>query len=185
MRRYWAVPELREFRLLYPHTTMRELMARFKRTRSALKNLAVKLGLRKTKEHVREHCRLNPGHPAWGWNRGKHYQAGGRAKETQFKPGQRGPRQRPVGAERVSRDGVEIKVAEPGVWMPKPRFVWEQHFGQIPAGAIVRLKDGNPQNCAPENLLLVTRSEHVRLNWKPRRAAAKPVGWTGPVRVAA
>lgn len=178
MRRFWTVPQLREFTALYPTTTMRELMARSGRSRSAIKNLAQKLGLRKTAEHLREHCRLRPWHPACGWNKGMHYSPKG-AEATRFKKGQRGPRQRPVGSERITRDGVQVKVAEPDVWMPKGRAVWERAFGPIPAGAVVRLVDGNQHNCAPENLRLLTRGEHIRLNYRPKRK--KVVAWLAPV----
>lgn len=187
-RRYWTVPELREFARLYPTTTAADLAARFGRTRSALKNLAVKLGLHKTPAFMREHCRLRPGHPACGWNRGLRYKPGGRASETQFKKGHRGHRTRPVGTERIERDAVMVKIAEPNVWKEKKRIVWEQHFGPIPKGALVRLKDGDRLNCALENLQLVTRAENIRLNWKPKgtgKAAAKRRRWTEPLRMAA
>jgi hypothetical protein len=51
-------------------------------------------------------------------------------------------------------------VAEPGKWISKPRAVWLKHFGEIPAGAVVRCMDGNPENCRLQNLRLSTRAEH-------------------------
>jgi len=36
----------------------------------------------------------------------------------------------------------------------------------------VRLKDGNKLNCAPENLMLIRRADHIRLNYRPRRSEA-------------
>lgn len=182
-RRFWTVTELRAFAGLYPIMTNGALAARFGRSYSAIKNLGQTLDLHKTKGHLLRHSRLRPGHPAWCWNKGKRHAPEG-SRATQFKKGQRSQRQRPVGAERVGCDGFEIKVAEPNVWMPKGRAVWTQHFGQIPAGMIVRFNDGNQLNCAPENLRLVTRAEHIRLNWKPRGAARRepsPPTWTAPV----
>jgi hypothetical protein len=183
-RRYWRTGEVREFRLLYPNMTNAALSAQFGRSWSAIKNMATKLALRKSAAFVAAHCRWTCGLAPW--NKGKRgWQAGGRAHQTKFKKGQRGARQRPVGSERLERDSVMVKVAEPSVWKPKARVVWEQHFGPIPRGAIIRMRDGNPENCAPRNLRLITRGEHVRLNWKPRGPARKPLTWTAPLRMAA
>ena len=185
MRRYWTVPQLREFAQIYPTTAMLKLMARYGRSRSAIKNLAVKLGLRKTDEHIREYCRLRLGHPACGWNRGLRFTPEG-SKATQFKKGQRGPRQRPVGAERITCDGVEVKVAEPNVWEPKARVVWKSHFGEIPQGFICRPKE--KRNFSPENLMLISRQENASLNAslrKPRRPKLVSPSWAHPVLNAA
>ena len=183
-RRYWTTAEIREFRAIYSHMTNAALGARFGRSWSAIKNMATELGLRKSAAFVAAHCRWTCGLAPW--NKGKKgWQAGGRAHLTKFKKGQRGPRQRPVGSERRERDGVMVKVAEPNVWMPKARVVWERHFGPIPDGALVRMRDGNPENCAPKNLRLTTRGEHVLLNWKPRGPVRRPLTWTAPLRMAA
>lgn len=179
VRRYWTTVELRHFRELYPYACMRELCQEFRRSRSAIKMMAVKLGLKKSPLYARV-C-FPEGHRPWNAGR-KGWQAGGRARLTQFKKGHRGARQRPVGSERETRDGIEIKVAEPNVWIAKARFVWEQAFGPIPKGYLVRLR--NPGLPVVENLMLVTRQEHVRLNWKPR--GPKPLApWLRQLVVAA
>lgn len=183
-RCYWTTVEVREFRQLYQSTTNADLGAQLGRSWSAIKNMAHKLGLRKSAAFVQDHCRWTVGIAPW--NKGKKgWQAGGKAHLTKFKKGHRGARQRPVGAERMERDAIMVKVAEPGVWKPKARVVWEQNYGPIPAGAIVRLRDGNQENCAPANLQLVTRGEHVVLNWKPRGPARRPTTWTAPLRMVA
>lgn len=178
MRRYWTTREVRELGALYPITSNRELGSRLGRAPKAVALMALKLGLRKSPQFMAQHCRFQKGRATW--NAGKPWSPDG-SRATQFKKGHRGARQKPVGAERHDRDGIMIKVAEPGVWMPKPRLVWEQHFGPIPAGALVRLKDGNPDNCAQKNLQLVTRAELIRLNWKPRGPARRPTCWTAPL----
>lgn len=43
-------------------------------------------------------------------------------------------------------------------------FVWNKHFGDIPEGMMVRHKDRNSLNCAPDNLELVTRAQNALLN---------------------
>lgn len=181
MRRFWTAPQVREFTLMYPTSTPQALMAHFGRSRSALKNLATKLGLRKTPEHLKAHCRLREGHPACGWNRGQHYAPEG-SRRTQFKKGHRGPRQRSVGSERITaRDGVQVKMAEPDVWVPKARAVWEQAFGPIPEGYIVRHLDGDRQNFALDNLRPMSRAENARMNTKTRRPKRRRITWASPV----
>jgi hypothetical protein len=45
------------------------------------------------------------------------------------------------------------------------RAVWEAAFkAPVPAGCVVRCKDGNPNNLAPSNLYVCTRNELVRAN---------------------
>lgn len=45
-----------------------------------------------------------------------------------------------------------------GRWRHMNRFVYENIFGQIPAGMAVVYKDGNPLNCQPDNLMLDTKA---------------------------
>lgn len=124
-------------------------------------------------EQVRAYCKNNKIHTGLTgrfrkgfvpWNKGKHYQAGGRCKETQFKKGNKPKKWRPVGSERVNAQGyIEIKVKEPNVWMLKHRYVWQQYRGNLPEGSIVIFKDGDRQNTEISNLMLITRGVNARL----------------------
>ncbi len=88
-----------------------------------------------------------------------------RSRATQFKPGNMPKRHRPVGSERVNTDGyIYVKVAEPKMWRPKHRVVWEQEYGPIPKGYAVVFLDGNPLNCAADNLAIVDLATNARLN---------------------
>ena len=51
-----------------------------------------------------------------------------------------------------------------GRWFTKHRWTWEQHHGEIPKGMVVSFKNGIRTDCRIENLILLTRSELVRLN---------------------
>lgn len=181
MRRYWTTLEVRAMRALYSTTTNKELGARLGRSPKAIGLMALKLGLRKSPAFIAAHCRYQHGHASW--NKGKTWSPAG-SRRTRFKKGHRGGRYRPVGYERVERDGVMVKVGEPRIWKPKARLVWEKHFGEIPAGAIVRLKDGNKLNFATENLMLVRRADHMRLNYRPKRPKPMPA-WVVPLKMAA
>jgi hypothetical protein len=178
-RRFWTTTELRDMRALYSSTANAELAERFGRAPKAICLMAHKLGLRKSPEYISRYCRFQKRRAAW--NKGRPWNPEG-SRATQFKKGERGRRQRPVGTERMERDGLMVKVAEPAVWMPKARLVWEQHFGPVPAGMIVRLKDGNRANCSPENLMAVTRQENARLNAaKRKRRRRQGALWMRPL----
>lgn len=86
---------------------------------------------------------------------------------TQFKVGQMPVNFRPVGSERISVDGyVEIKVADPRKWRLKHQVIWEKVNGPIPKEHVVIFGDGNRLNLDPDNLILVSKAQLVRLNQK-------------------
>jgi phage protein len=88
-----------------------------------------------------------------------------KCKGTMFKRGHRPQNYRPVGSERINVDGyIEIKVKDPGTWKLKHRVIWEQHNDKIPPDKIVIFKDNNPLNCDIDNLMLVSKSENLRVN---------------------
>ena len=97
------------------------------------------------------------------WNKGKKGYMG--ANVTSFKKGQRGWNAKPIGYERITKDGyVEVKTAEPRTFELKHRVVWEKVHGEIPGGHALVFKNMNKQDCRIENLMLVSRAELARLN---------------------
>lgn len=88
-----------------------------------------------------------------------------KVKHTMFAKGNVPPNHRPVGSERISKDGyIEVKVAEPNKWRLKQRVVYEEAKGKIPEGCTIIFLDGNKQNCNIDNLKCITRSELLYLN---------------------
>lgn len=82
---------------------------------------------------------------------------------TMFKKGRPSLNLRPVGSERVNRDGyIEVKVMEPNKWALKHRFIWEQCYGPIPKGCNIQFLDGNRQNCSLCNLYLISRADQLK-----------------------
>lgn len=70
-----------------------------------------------------------------------------------------------LGHERVNCDGhVLIKTDSHRRMVKKHRHVWEENNGEIPNGYIVTFKNGITTDCSIENLILLSRSELVRLN---------------------
>ena len=98
------------------------------------------------------------------WNKGKHTAQESFLKMS-FKPGNVPPNYMPVGTEKLTKDGyIQVKVADPAKWELKHRLVWMQHYGKIPPGYIVVFRDGNRQNVTIDNLAMVRRTVHCRVN---------------------
>ena len=92
-------------------------------------------------------------------NKGKKGACAAGSEKGWFKKGRTPKNHKPVGSERVSRDGyTEIKTREPDVWELKHRQIWEGANGKIPDGHILLFKDGDRGNMALSNLLLVKKS---------------------------
>lgn len=104
------------------------------------------------------------------YNKGKHIPTVGRMGETQFKKGNLPHNTKPVGTERITRDGyIEVKIKmRPNKngdnWKPKHRIVWEEAYGPIPKGHKLLFLDGNRQNCCIDNLRIVTDEEELAFN---------------------
>ena len=88
-----------------------------------------------------------------------------KVKHTMFAKGNVPPNHRPVGSERISKDGyIEVKVAEPNKWRLKQRVVYEEAKGKIPEGCPIIFFDGNKRNFDIDNLRCITWSELLYLN---------------------
>ena len=88
-----------------------------------------------------------------------------KANKTSFKKGNIPKNHKPVGSERITKDGyTEIKVAEPSKWRLKQRVIWEEYNGKIPSNSVIIFADGDKSNICIDNLLLVTRKQLSVLN---------------------
>lgn len=97
------------------------------------------------------------------WNLGKKGYMGPNA--TTFKKGNKPANWKPVGTERLNKDGyIEIKIEEPSTWKLKHRYVWEQKNRSVKKGYIIILLDGNKQNCNIKNLYEISRAVNSQLN---------------------
>lgn len=106
------------------------------------------------------------------WNKGLKGYMG--ANKTSFKKGTIPPQYRPVGSERITKDGyVEIKVEDPNKWELKHRVIWEQHNGEIPKGYAIIFADGDKSNLDIDNLLLVSRKQLLFMNRNNLRSQNK------------
>ena len=95
-----------------------------------------------------------------------------KSRATQFKTGNLPHNTKPIGYERLSRDGyIEVKVkmrpSKPKCndnFVPKQKLVWEAANGPVPEGCVITFKDGNKQNVALENLACITKKQNAVLN---------------------
>ena len=54
-----------------------------------------------------------------------------------------------------------IKIAEPNVWRERARVVYENKLGPVPRGWVIHHIDRDPLNDRPENLIAMSRRDHV------------------------
>lgn len=185
--RHWTAQEDVRLTELYPNHKLADIASMLGRGISSVANRRQKLGLVRTPEQQARigNGQFKPGHKTW--NRGKPHSPPG-SEKGRFKPGSKPSNTwRPIGAERMTRDGVVIrKVSDTGQkwrdWRPVQVIEWERHNGPLPKGHIVVFKDKDRSNLDPGNLEAITRAENMRRNTIGRyppeyRQAAITLGW--------
>lgn len=99
-----------------------------------------------------------------------------------FRKGNMPANTRPLGSERIcSKDGfVLVKVSEKNPYTgaatrykQKHVVIWEKANGPVPKGKVIMFKDSDQLNCCLENLICVSRSELLHLNWKQYKKVPK------------
>lgn len=112
------------------------------------------------------------------------------SKETQIQPGQRlspnteflrgcaAKNKLVVGAVTVRRlKGKEprafVKIGEPNIWRARALVVWERDNGPLPPGSVVHHRDRNSLNDVSENLVVMTRADHVKEHAADRFSAKR------------
>ena len=164
MRRRWYAPSIRKLRRLFPILTAAQLAKALNRTVPAIDNMTHKLGLRKSQAFLRRH-RFPKG--LTPWNKGRRGYMG--ANATSFRKGQMLFNHRPIGSERVTKDGyLERKVREPKKWRAVHVLLWESVHGKVKRGSIVVFKAGisKERRLRPviADLECITREENMRRN---------------------
>jgi hypothetical protein len=108
------------------------------------------------------------------WNKGKHYQAGGRSLTTQFKKGQVSHNKKySIGDVYEMADGkggrrMYIKLLHNKQY-PYAWYVWEQHTSDsMNRREVIVHRDGNLLNCSFSNLEKISRGELTRRTTDPK-----------------
>lgn len=88
-----------------------------------------------------------------------------KAQATMFKKGNIPHNYRPVGSERITKDGyIEVKIADPNKWKLKHKVVWETLYGKVPRGHMLVFMDNDKTNVDVDNLRLVKQSVNLVMN---------------------
>lgn len=180
-RRMWTPDDVALLTARYSDEPTAAIAADLGRDRDRVYRKAAFLGLKKSAayqarlkaqsaakiEEAGKAHRFNPGGAPW--NKGTHFTAGGRSDETRFKKGHVTHTWRPIGSERVSKEGyLQRKMTDTGVtrrdYVPVHRLVWLAAGREIPPGHALLFRDGNKRNFALDNLELVSRQELMARN---------------------
>lgn len=91
--------------------------------------------------------------------------------KSEFVKGRRSNRTLPVGSVTIrtnnrdaSKQRAYVKIAEPNIWKLRALVVWETANGQVPKGMVLHHVDKNPLNDTIDNLVILTRAEHIRVH---------------------
>lgn len=168
--RVWIPQRIEMLRELYSGHTNREIAKTIGVTENAVSGMAFKLKLKKSKEFKWEHASksfFRKGHtPMNKGRKQEEYMSAGqieKIKTTQFKKGHIPVNHKPVGHERITKNGyIEVKTAEPNVFKQKHRLVWEKHYGKIPRGYNIQFRDGDKRNVNIDNLYMISRAQQMK-----------------------
>ena len=150
---------------------------------SQLDNIGVRLNLRGAPNTG---C-FQPGHvPA---NKGRTGWSPPGSEKSQYRKGHVPANKKPLYAQRWSAhhgpksEILEINVPEtnpytghPNRWVRKAVWVWRQAHGDVPPGHVVIQLDGDPANCALENLDCLPRAVLCQLNRHVPQCAGREAG---------
>jgi hypothetical protein len=105
--------------------------------------------------------RFQSGHKTW--NKGTKGYMG--ANATSFKKGQKPHNTKEIGSTRI--DGKDmfllVKVAD-RKWIRKEILIWEEAYGKIPKGSILRVINPLLNKYDINNLMLISKGENMKLN---------------------
>jgi len=178
-RQFWSPEQIELLRKYYPDTRACRLVDIIGRARHSIYSKASELKLAKSAEFLKspdsgrlsceqgKRTRFVKGQEAW--NKGRHFFAGGRSKETCFKKGHPPHNAHPIGYESISADGyLRRKITSTGCTQRDYVYVhvllWMSHNGAIPKNHCIIFKDGNKSNIVIENLACISRAENMKRN---------------------
>lgn len=100
------------------------------------------------------------------------------SRKTCFKKGNISSNAVAIGTEKIRHWGknekgyICVKVCDGKKnenWIPKQRYIYEQHYGPIPKDHLVIFADGDKNNFDIKNLVLISKSENLVLNRRKMR----------------
>jgi len=198
-RKLWLPDEVRYLEKSYPDVPMVQMVSFLNRSASKISNKANSLGLKRSESFFEsEHSgRIKKGEVIGketqfskgiaGWNKGKKQseymkpEEIEKTKATRFQKGLVPHNLKPIGYERITRDGyIEVKVRDSKTdsknknFELKHRIIWQQHHGEIPEGMNVEFVAGADRlNFTIDDLVLRTKAENLKKNFESDDAIVK------------
>ena len=180
-RKQWQPWEIELITELYPHVECIVIAWFCNCSIGAVYQRAAALGLKKDIATVAQVARerMTPDHPGRAhqfkkgqapFNKGRKGVTYPGCVPTQFKKGMKPHTWKPIGTERVSKEGyLQRKATDTGYpprdWIAVHILVWQEHTGRtLPKGHAVIFRDGNNRNFDPANLECITRAELMARN---------------------
>lgn len=180
-RRPWTDAERETVLRLFPDHSADEIARIINRSTRSVHQATRAAGLKKSPEWIAQRARERALQPDHGgrktqftkgfkpWNAGTAGQGVMKPNSGNFKKGHRPQTWRPIGSNRVSKEGyLQRKTADTGVtrrdYVPVHHLVWRMHGRIVPRGHALTFIDGNPANLDINNLRLLTRAELMARN---------------------
>jgi hypothetical protein len=173
MRKIWTLEEDRKLAEIFPRMHNRIIAEEMGRSYGSVVSRAGTLGLKKDPGYIHEllmleaqklkksgyKSRFQKGQP--GMNKGKKLSEKVKSKisKTYFPVGHQPWNTKPVGYERVNKSGYIMIKLRCGKSVFKHQWLWENEFGKVPHGMVLKFIDGNPLNCVLGNLKLMSRAQ--------------------------
>jgi hypothetical protein len=179
MAKDWTIEEMQYLVNYYADNFTQDVAKALNRTVSGVYGKAYSLDIKKSKLHhekvmaktsikLRENSKLHryaKGHlPA---NKGKKVAVStyNKCAPTMFKKGSKPHNFKPVGAERITKDGyLERKIANPKTWKAVHILVWQSANGPVPVKHKIVFKDNNKLNNKLSNLECLSYADAMRRN---------------------
>ena len=187
----WSIKDKNYLSRHFPYRKTSDIAKVLGRTYSSTAQKARIMGLKKSEKFymsalsgrsnvINNHAtRFKKGHKTW--NKGLHFEAGGKSKETRFKKGNMPQTWRPIGSERIDKDGILVRKVSDNRskkdWKPVHVLIWERENGPVPDGFIVIFKNKTKSDFNVNNLECISRCENMIRNgtWSNDPEIAKTI----------
>lgn len=170
----WNKDDDNVMRREYPNKSNAELATTLGVTDTAVSVRANLLGIRKSDEYIatykaktcfhKNHVPENKGKKQTDYMTAEQI---AHSTATRFKKGDVPKNTKEVGYHRLTRNGgfVELRVnGHRKNFVLLHRLVWEQKYGPIPKGYMIKFRDGDRTNCDINNLYMTSMKDNMKMN---------------------
>jgi len=168
----YSKEEIELIKQLYPDTPNKEIARQLGRKQRMIGQVGIRYGFRKSREYM---SKVPGAFPKGHISANKGTKGLLKANRTSFKEGNVPPNHKPI--ESISKRWHKkdrcfylfIKIGKVK-WESLNRFNYKKYIGEIISGSVIIFKDGNAENCSPDNLKMITRAENMKRNSNREKA---------------